>query len=334
MKSDQSYSILARIRAVCAGTWGKIDSAEWRITSDLHERFGVPNSGYDLMPGYALRATPLSTVSPNGGFLDGTALKGYLAALQPQCNVLKLGATTVQLGQGSTTIPRGVTAIVPTYQPDQVTATVATAPTFGSVVFQRKDTLTAVTLSLQQIKQSDAEIIVPQEITAGLAASFDKQALQGTGLLGTPLGILNMPAISTASGASLAYSSVVTQMTNVANANAVVNADALGFLTNPTTAGLLKQRQFSTAAFPIWNGSVPSGLIDAQPALSSTNCPVGALIHADWSRLLIAEWSDGLQIAIDPFSNFQQGWVTIRICASVDFAVASPLSFSILTGVT
>jgi HK97 family phage major capsid protein len=215
-----------------------------------------------------------------------------------------------------------------------VTPTAATAPTLGSLTFQRKNTLTSVTLSRQQLLQSDAEVIVPLELQAALGAAFDKQGVQGNGLSGTPLGILNMPSISTASGASLAYSSVVTQMTNVASSNGVVNSDALGFLTHPTTAGLLKQRQFSAAAFPIWTGSVPSGTIDNQTALSSTNCPSGALIHADWSRLLIAEWSDGLQIDVDIYSGFQTGFVTIRLCASVDFQIASPLSFSILTGIT
>jgi hypothetical protein len=97
---------------------------------------------------------------------------------------------------------------------------------------------------------------------------------------------------------------------------------------------LLKLRYFSAANLPIWSGSIPSGRIDEQLAVSSTNVPNGSIIHADWSRLLIAQWSDGLQIAIDPYTQFQNNYTTIRLCASVHFQIASPLSFNIITGVT
>jgi hypothetical protein len=56
---------------------------------------------------------------------------------------------------------------------------------------------------------------------------------------------------------------------------------------NESPDGIVRPQGLS-AGFPIWIGSVPSGLIDLQPALSSTNVPTGALIHADWSQLLVA----------------------------------------------
>src|SRR5450631_3424237 len=105
MKPEQPFSIFAMIRAKAAGTWGKVESREWRAVSDRHERYGLPDSGYDSIPGLVNRATPLTTASANGGYLDGTALKGYLPALQAQCNLVRLGATLVQLEKGSTTIP-------------------------------------------------------------------------------------------------------------------------------------------------------------------------------------------------------------------------------------
>jgi HK97 family phage major capsid protein len=330
----EQFSLLAMAIAKATGTWARIDSHEYRVVSSLIERNGLPDSGYDPVPGYALRATPLTTDSANGGYITGTDLVGYLPALQAQSNLLRLGATPVQLGKSNATMPRGVTAIVPTWLHDQVTPTVATSPTFGSLAFARKNLLVSVTLSRQQLLQSNADEIVRTELLNALAAETDKQGIQGTGLLGTPLGILNMPAIASASGATLAYSAIVAQMTSVANANAAVNPDTLGFLTDPTTAGALKQRYFSAASLPIWTGSVPSGKIDEQPAYSSTNVPAGNFIHADWSRLLIAEWSDGVQIDVDPFTNFQQAYTTIRLCASVDFQIASAASFNIINGVT
>jgi hypothetical protein len=69
-------------------------------------------------------------------------------------------------------------------------------------------------------------------------------------------------------------------------------------------------------------------------SMATTNVPSGNLIHADFSQLLIAEWADGLQIDVDPYTQFQSAFVTIRLCVAVDFQITSPLSFAITTGVT
>jgi HK97 family phage major capsid protein len=337
MKTETPISLLDIITSKATGTWGRVDSAGFRASCDMHERYGIPNSGYDLLPAtvFASRATPLTAASSSGGgYLDGTSLLGYLPALTPQTNLLRLGATQVPLAKNTTVTPRGVTALTPTWLHDEVTATAETTQTFGQITFARKSLLVTVRLSRQLLLQSNAEEIVRIELARAAGAEIDKQGIQGIGLLGTPLGILNIPAIASASGAALTYSELVTAMTGVANSNAVVDPQALGFLTTPTVAGVLKQRYFSTANFPIWTGSIPSGLIDTQTALSSTNVPVGSLLHADFSRLLVAEWADGLQIDVDPFTNFQTAFVTVRLCVAVDFQIASPLSFSILTGIT
>jgi hypothetical protein len=123
-------------------------------------------------------------------------------------------------------------------------------------------------------------------------------------------------------------------MAAIANANAIVNPAALGFLTTPTIAALLKNRFFSAALFPIWNGNVASGLIDTMPAMSSTSVSAGALIHGDFSRLLVGQWENGLEIAIDPYSFFQTGFTTVRLTIAVDFVLASAASFQILTSIT
>jgi HK97 family phage major capsid protein len=332
-----AFSIVDLIRAKAAGTWAKIDSYEHRAVCAMHEEHGLADSGYDVLPSTALssRASPLTAGgSANGGYLDGTALTGYLPALQAQTNLLRLGATQVSLDSGTTVTPRGVAAIVPTWLSDEVTAPNQSLPTFGQITFARKTLLVNVTLSRQLLLQSDAEEIVRTELLRACGAEIDKQGIGGTNTAGLPLGLVNNESISTASGAALVYATLVTAMTGIANSNAVVAPVALGFLTTPTVAGLLKQRYFSTANWPIWTGSVPSGLIDLQPALSSTNVPAGALIHADWSQLLVAQWADGLQIDVDPFTGFQTALVTVRLSVAVDFQITNPASFTILTGVT
>jgi HK97 family phage major capsid protein len=338
MQADKTYySIADRIRAEVAGTWGKKESREWRITSDLHERLGVPDSGYDLLPFNVFqRATPLTVASAvGGGYLSDTVVtQGYLPALQPQCNLLRLGATQVSLDKTSTIIPRSTAPLLPTWLPLEGTPTVATAPVLGQVAFGRRIQLSCVTISRQLLLQSNADELVTRELIAGAATDMDRQGILGNGLLGTPLGLLNNPTITVASGAALVYLTLTNMMEAIANAAAIDRADCLGFLTTPHVANLLKNRYFSTAQFPIWNGSIASGTIDTVPAMSSTNVSAGALIHGDFSRLLMAQWEDGLQISVDPFTGFSTGLTTIRLILSVDFAVANPGSFQILNAIT
>lgn len=331
-----AFSIVAMVRAKAAETWGRVDSTEFRIISDLIERNGLPDSGFDPIPGYALasRASPLSTSASNGGFLDATALTGYIPQFLARSVLLRLGATPVQLTKGTTVTPRGATALTPTWLTNETTATTATAPTFGQLTFNRRNLLVCVTLSRQLLLQSDAEEIVRAELVRACAAEIDRVGIQGSGANGQPLGILNLPAITTTSGATLTYQTMVNQMAAIANANAIVLPDALGFLTTPNVANILKNRYFSTAQFPIWTGPIPQGTIDLMDAMATTNCPSGSMLHGDFSQLLIAEWSDGLQIDVDPYSQFQSAFVTVRVCIAVDFQVTSPASFQITTGVT
>jgi HK97 family phage major capsid protein len=232
-------------------------------------------------------------------------------------------------------MPRAITPLTSTWlPPGEATATVATAPVLGQNSFVRRIQLTSATISRQALLQSNADEVVNRELLSSAGADADRQGISGSGLLGTPTGLLANSSIASGSGASLAYLTLTNMMAAIGNANAIVNPETLGFLTSPTTAALLKNRYFSAAAFPIWNGNVASGLIDTMPAMSSTNCSAGSLIHGDFSRLLIGQWEDGIEVSIDPYSAFQTGFTTVRLMLSVDFVLASPTSFQILTGIT
>jgi HK97 family phage major capsid protein len=330
------FNIAALVRSILAGTHGKIESNESRAIADEIERHGHPDNGYMPVPCNSLnnRAAPLTTAGANGGYLTQTDMQGYLQALQPQTNLLRLGAAQVPLDKNTTVTP-AATALAPTWSGNESTPVAAVTNTYSQKTFVRKQMFVCVPISLQLLKQSNAQELVIGEAIRAAGAEADKQGIMGIGgSAGTPVGLLSNPLITSTSGAALAYSTLVAMMSGVANANAVVDATKLGFLTTPTVAGVLKQRYTSAANLPIWTGAVPGGTIDNQTALSSTNVPTGALIHGDFSRLLVAQWEDGLQIDLDPFTQFQSAIVTIRLAIAIDFVVASAASFQILTGVT
>jgi HK97 family phage major capsid protein len=217
---------------------------------------------------------------------------------------------------------------------NEATPTTATVPTFGQLTFNRKTMLVSVTLSRQLLLQSDAEDIVRAELVRACAAEIDRVGIQGSGANGQPLGILNMPQITSTSGTALTYQTMVNQMAAVANSNAIVDPEGLGWLTTPNVANILKNRYFSTAQFPIWTGPIAHGTIDTTDAMATTNVPAAVLIHGDFSQLLIAEWDGGMEIDVDVYTGFQSAFVTVRLLVAVDFQIVSPTCFQLTTGVT
>src|ERR1700736_5124197 len=123
MKTPPPFNIAALIRSKISGTYGKIESTESRAIADEIERYGLPDSGMTPIPGHALRATPLTVLDGNGGYLDQTNLQGYLPALQAQTNLLQLGATQVLLDKNATVTPLPLTACTPTWLTNDRTAT-------------------------------------------------------------------------------------------------------------------------------------------------------------------------------------------------------------------
>jgi HK97 family phage major capsid protein len=334
---QKPFSLVDLIAAKATGTWGRIASHERTIVTNLHETLGLPDSGYDMLPNDVLqtRATPLTAANPSGaGDLDGTKLSGYVAAFQAQSNLLRLGAQTITLDKGSTVTPRGATALVPVWSPDEVTSSTPTVPSFSLLTFTRHNLIIPVTISRQLLIQSDAENIVRTELAKACAVEIDKMGIQGDDTAGRPRGLLNQIGVGTFTGTALDYAAICGAEQAVSDANAVVDVTSLGFLTTPTVAALLKQRYFSSADLPIWRGSIASGLCDDQPAYTSNNVPAGAMIYGDFSQLIVAGWADGLQIDVDAFSQFQSAIVCVRLCISIDIQVRTPLAFSVATGVT
>lgn len=67
--------------------------------------------------------------------------------------------------------------------------------------------------------------------------------------------------------------------------------------------------------------------------MSSEQVPSGTLIGGPWENMIIATWAD-LEIAIDPYSNFQAGIIGVRAFISCDIGCRYPPAFSIASSVT
>ena len=57
------------------------------------------------------------------------------------------------------------------------------------------------------------------------------------------------------------------------------------------------------------------------------------MIFGEWSNVLIATWGI-LEIAVDPFTAFKSGIVSVRAFWTVDIALKRPDRFSVASSVT
>jgi HK97 family phage major capsid protein len=329
------FSPSALARSMIAGTDNPADCFERRYIEILNESRGVADNGMDHAPLSAFaKRTPLEVGTPTaGGDLTYTALQadGYIAALQAESTVLSAGARVVNLDRNTTAIPVGASPLTVYWAPDESTPIPASTMSFGLKTAIRHVLYAMVPVSRQLLLTSTVDEYVANEARNAIAAQLDLVAIQGSGTVGQPTGILNVSGTNTISGTSLNYAALVGGMVAVAGANAVARP---AFITTPGIAGLLKTRPGATASVPIWEGPVARGAIDQQLSFGTNNVPGSNLIHGDFRELLIAQWSDGLQLDIDIYSQFQLGIVTFRFAVSVDVQVRAPGAFAIATGVT
>jgi hypothetical protein len=91
----------------------------------------------------------------------------------------------------------------------------------------------------------------------------------------------------------------------------------LGFITTPAVASVLKQRARISGGRAVMD----DGQIDGIPVRITSSCPTAVLLLADWSRVTVASFGEGVRVESDPYSSgFSAGIVGMRILTAVDIA--------------
>ena len=68
-------------------------------------------------------------------------------------------------------------------------------------------------------------------------------------------------------------------------------------------------------------------------ALTTAALTAGTMIFGDWSQLVIGEWGV-LELAVNPFANFQSGIVGVRAIQTCDIGVRQAGAFSRAVSIT
>ena len=83
----------------------------------------------------------------------------------------------------------------------------------------------------------------------------------------------------------------------------------------------------------MWQGNLIEGTLFGFRAMSSAQMPTGKGIFGDWSQLVIGEWGV-LELAINPFRNFEAGVTGLRAIYTVDVGVRFAGVFSTTSSIT
>lgn len=315
---------------------------EREVSDGLAKTYGeTTNINGFRLPGQYFAARDLSAGgSDTGKYLTSTQnLIGLtIEGPRPRSIVSRFGATILRPDIVST-IPRV------TSSPDAVWLggeTVGSTPQddgFGAITIRPYAVSTTVRLSRQMVVAGGAErdAVIKTLLRNRILEALDRVVFSGTGADGQPLGIMNISGIGAVSGTSLALAGLVAGQREVALSETLAaTPGSTGYAAHPGVADLLMQRQkFAGASVALWEGELSDGTVAGAPAIASTAVPLGRLIFGDWSQLAIAEYDGGsIEIAVDPFTDFRSGRVTVRAYARFDVFLRYISAFTLFTTVS
>ncbi len=332
------YSLPRAISAAQNWNGGALAGFEGEIDEDLRKRFGAVESAHtvyvplDVIRHYALqiRADVTGSLSA-GGYLVQTNNVGFVGLALPRSIFGTLGVQVLEGLVGNVNVPVMKTAGAQTDISTETTQANTVTPTYGQASLTPKMEgayFEASRVLLLQTSPSVQAFLVAQ-LLAAFAARLEFLALQGSGSAGQPQGLLGA-ATGSVSGTALALAGVLAFQTQL--------ADRLGpsgaYVTTQAIAALLAARQKATATSSfLWEGSAREGRMGGFPALSTSNMPSGKMLFGAWQYALFAGWGT-VALEVNPFANFQQNLVGMRILHPIDIAALDPSAFSVATAVS
>jgi HK97 family phage major capsid protein len=278
----------------------------------------------------------MTTGTPSaGGYLVGTDnLAGsFIDLLRPLLISRQLGATFMSGLKGNVTIPKLSASGSAYWLSNETTSITKSQPTLGQVPLSPKNCGCYTEFSRQLMMQSSPAIdaLVANDLAATVAEGIDNAVINGTGTDGQPSGLLLWAGIGAFSGTTLGLAGLLEAQSDCANA---LDGNAIGYLTTPAVAAMLKQRHVVASTYsPLWDGNLLNGTVGGFRAMTSAKVPTATMIFGDWEQIVIGEWGV-LEIASNPFANFQAGIVGVRAIQTVDVGVRNAGAFSVATSIT
>ena len=360
VKEKREYSLGRMIRSQITGNRAEA-SYEHELSDEIASRTGKQPNGF-YVPGFAWgQRSGVMTTAATGAISGEAVTDNFVPTIQrPDMFIEALRARQVLAGLGTTYIS-GLTNRV--RMPKISTGATAAFVEEAGDVSDQSQTDDAVTLQprtlgafaeisrlLMMESVPAIEQVVQDDLLRSVADAIELAAINGSGSSGNPTGILNTSGVNdldVSSGtdvAALTWADITDLAKLVEEDNGVVNANALGYLTNSKVKSKLANtsRVSSTDSVMLLND--PWNSIYGYPIAFTSNVPsnlnpgdggtdASAMIFGDFSQLLIGLFG-APSILVDPYSGGKAGTVRINVHQEVDVAVRNAVSFAITNEVS
>lgn len=331
-REREQYSLVRAMNCIASGK--ELDGLEGEAHKAMTERLKRSANGFfvptDISHFGKTSQRDLSTdVASKGGYTVGTDVLGssLVELLRNKTMLNALGVRTMSGLRGNVAIPKqdgGATA----YWLAEDEEVSSSDQSFGQIGLTPHRLVGDTAYSKQLLAQSSisVESFVRDDLMRVLAIAKDLAGINGSGVDGEPLGILNTTGINTVTfGAAATFAKMIEFETEVATDNADVGN--MAYLTTPATRGKLKSKSVDTGSGVfVWMNNMVNGY----RAEATNQVPSNKVIFGNWADAMFADW-DGMDVVVDPYSLKKKGQIEVTITLMTDFAVRHAESFAAST---
>lgn len=327
------YSILRACDAYLKRDWSKA-GLEMEASRTISDKLGREARGFfvpmdiQLLAARAALGQRAMMVGDDtaGGYLVGESNLGlFIEALRASSVLMGLGATVLDGLVGDVSIPR-VNTSATFYWINEDASPTDSEMAIGTVNLRPRTVAGAVPITRKLLQQTanSVEMMVRRDMIVGAALAIDYAGIQGSGVAGQPLGLINQTGINTAAistNNAPTFAEVVSLETEIAADNALMGS--LAYLTTPALRGALKttQKDAGSGMF-VWENDEMNGY----RAVSSTQVPSNGLYFGNWIDLLMGFWGV-LDLKPDESTKAASGGLVLRVFQDTDVAIRHPESF-------
>lgn len=319
-----SVSVTRVIRAQMEGR--SLDGAEAEYAREAERRSGRKAEGA-FVPFNSLEKRANTTATAPE--LVGTDHRAdqYIGPLREALLARSLGIRVLSGLRGNVAIPKFGTGLE-TGWVTEGGAVPEEEMTFDQVTLKPKHVGGKTEMSRQLIQQSapGIEQLVREDLSFLIAKQIDRAIINGTGLLGEPLGILQTPGIQTVADIPATWAEVLAMLEKLDDVE-ISNGRWLTTAAIRTALAAAEKVTGSGSGFLYDNGAM-AGLSLA----ASKSVPTGKLILGDFSQVMLGVWSE-VDILVNPYAEpaYSRGGIQVRAMATVDTAVRHPEGFVVAT---
>jgi HK97 family phage major capsid protein len=344
----REFSIVKAIQASSSGNWSQA-GRERECHEELVHRHGQRSAQGILIPNQSWqKRTYVAGTDSAGGNLIATDVLAdqFVDALRPNSVIMSAGATTIPGLVGDVSIPKRTgSSTAAWFGADDSDALSESTGTFGTVTLSPKTVGSYSKFSRLMKLQSlpHIEDLIRQDMLEKIGTQIDIGAISGTGSSSQPTGILSasgttVTALAT-NGAAASIDNLITLKKSVSAANA--DDSSCCYLINSKVESALSQLKDSNGQYHLnpFGGELGAARFAGRRMLVSNNVPsnlskgsgsnLSAILYGRFSDVLIGQWS-GVEIEIDPFTDFAKGTIGIRALATIDVGVRHGESFGLI----